>query len=201
MANELVKLKTGTIAKLEHVTNGAPDVKLDAGTVYFAVDTSDPNHGIGKIVYDVSDGNGGISRIVMSTQAEYAQDADTAVNVSGVVGINHGGTGATNAATARENLELGNAKMFFGTCSTAAGTVAKEVTCAAFKSTDLVEGTVIFVDFSNTNSGAVANLTLNVAGTGAKAIKKIYNGGINNLTAKGELYQNAIIPFVYNGTY
>ena len=60
----LVKMKTGTIAKLEHEINSAPEVALDKGSVYFAVDTT--KH-IGKIVYDAPDGNGGVDRIVMST--------------------------------------------------------------------------------------------------------------------------------------
>lgn len=65
---DLVKLKTGTIAKLEQ---GISQVPLDKGSVYFAVDTT--NH-IGRIVYDAPNGNS-VDRIVMSTQAEYADRA------------------------------------------------------------------------------------------------------------------------------
>jgi hypothetical protein len=88
MANELIKMKTGTIAKLEQKTNGVPAVGLDAGTVYFAVDTTtDPEHSIGKIVYDVDNGNGSVSRVVMSTQAEYADKAGEAAKTTGITGI------------------------------------------------------------------------------------------------------------------
>ena len=196
---DLIKLKTGTIAKLEGKNaNGTPTVALDKGSIYFAVDTS--NH-LGKIVYDAPVGTNGVDRIVMSTRAEYADEANIAQNVEGVVAINHGGTGATTATGARSNLELGNAKIFYGTCDTAAGTTEKAVTCTEFTSGDLVKGAVVFVAFTNTNSGAVANLTLNVNGTGAKPIKKYYNNGINNLTSAAELIANSIIPFVYIGTH
>lgn len=199
MANTLVKLKTGTISKLEQKINGAPAVQLNEGTVYFAIDTV-PDKPVGQIVYDAPDGNGGVARIVMSTRAEYADDADTANNVTGVVQVAHGGTGAINVADARTNLELGNAKIFYGTCSVNGGTAAKTVTCSAFTSSDLTTGAIIFVTFSNTNSATAANLTMSVNGTTAKPIKKYYNYAINNLTNAGEIRANATLPFVYDGT-
>lgn len=54
----------------------------------------------------------------------------------------------------------------FGTCSTAAATAAKVVACTGFK---LVTGARIIVKFTITNT--VANPTLNVNGSGAKAIQ------------------------------
>lgn len=54
----------------------------------------------------------------------------------------------------------------YGTCSTAAATAAKVVTCPNFVALDA--GAKITVKFSNTNS--VANPTLNVNNTGAKTI-------------------------------
>ena len=56
--------------------------------------------------------------------------------------------------------------IFYGTCSTPAATTTKAVTCTAFTAADLVKGTMIYVTFSTTNSGAVASLKLNVNGTG-----------------------------------
>ena len=44
--NTLVKMKTGTIEDLQSKTENQPDVPLDEGSVYFAVDTE--NH-IGEI--------------------------------------------------------------------------------------------------------------------------------------------------------
>lgn len=96
---------------------------------------------------------------------------------------------------------MGNAKIFYGTCNTAAATVAKVVTCADFTSSDLVKGALIFVKFDYTNSGAVANLTLDVNGTGAKPLKKQYNvTGSNNLVGAGELVADSTYLFQYNGT-
>lgn len=57
----------------------------------------------------------------------------------------------------------------YGTCSTAASTAAKVVTCADF---DLVSGTTIMVKFSYANSASTP--TLNVNGKGAK---NIFNNG------------------------
>ena len=100
-----------------------------------------------------------------------------------------------------KDSRVGNAKIFYGTCNTAAATVAKVVTCADFTSSDLVKGALIFVKFDYTNSGAVANLTLNVNGTGAKPLKKQYNAtGSNNLAAAGELVADSTYLFQYNGT-
>jgi len=89
--------------------------------------------------------------------------------------------------------------VFYGTCSTAAGTVAKVVECADFTAENLKAGTIIVVTFTATNSGAVANLTMNVNGTGAKHIKYINNGSLGNLSSAGYLKANTEYPFYYDG--
>jgi hypothetical protein len=89
--------------------------------------------------------------------------------------------------------------VFYGTCSTAAGTVAKVVECADFTSDNLKAGTIIIVTFTATNSGAVASLTMNVNSTGAKPIKYINNGGLGNLASTGYLKANVEYPFYYDG--
>ena len=89
--------------------------------------------------------------------------------------------------------------VFYGTCSTAAGTVAKVVDCADFTADNLKAGTIIIVSFSATNSGAVASLTMNVNGTGAKPIKYINNGTLGNLSSAGYLKANTEYPFYYDG--
>lgn len=91
--------------------------------------------------------------------------------------------------------------VFYGTSSTAAGTAAKVVDCEDFTSADLVAGTVIAVKFTATNSGAVASLSLNVNGTGAKNIKYINNGTLGNLTSAGYIKANTTYYFYYDGTY
>ena len=89
--------------------------------------------------------------------------------------------------------------VFYGTCSTAAGTVAKVVECSAFTADNLKAGAIIVVTFTATNSGAVANLTMNVNGTGAKPIKYINNGALGNLSSAGYLKANTEYPFYYDG--
>jgi len=94
---------------------------------------------------------------------------------------------------------VGNGRVFYGTCATAAGTAAKEVTCAKYDA--LTAGDMIIVDFSHTNTAAVANLTLSVNGTDAKGIKRHYNAALTNLRETGELCADTIATFIYNGTY
>lgn len=89
--------------------------------------------------------------------------------------------------------------VFYGTCSTAAGTVAKVVECADFTANNLKAGTIIIVSFSATNSGAIASLTMNVNGTGAKPIRYINNGTLGSLVSVGYLKANTEYPFYYDG--
>ena len=78
----------------------------------------------------------------------------------------------------------------FGSCSTAAGTAAKVVSCSGFV---LTTGSVITVKFTVTNTAS--NPTLNVNNTGAKAIQ--YRG---NAIASGYLEANRVYTFIYDGT-
>ena len=96
---------------------------------------------------------------------------------------------------------LGNAKIFYGTCSTAAATLEKTVLCPDFTSADLVSGAIIFVTFSTTNSGAVGSITMNVQGTGAKGIKELRNASVSNLPGVGYIVGGQTYMFYYNGTY
>ena len=81
----------------------------------------------------------------------------------------------------------------YATCATAAGTAAKAVTISGFT---LTTGIHVFVKFTVTNAAAVASLTLNVSGTGAKAMK--YRGG--NLPAVETLSASRVYEFIYDGT-
>lgn len=78
----------------------------------------------------------------------------------------------------------------YGTCSTAAATAAKTVSCTGF---GLVTGAEITVRFTVTNTAA--NPTLNVNGTGAKPI--YYRGAA---ISAGYLAANRTYIFRYNGT-
>ena len=101
---------------------------------------------------------------------------------------------ATKWATARNINGLsvnGTAnRVNYGTCSTAAATQAKIVSCTGFS---LTTGSEITVKFTVTNTAS--NPTLNVNGTGNKAIK--YRG--SNITA-GYLAANRTYTFRYDGT-
>lgn len=89
--------------------------------------------------------------------------------------------------------------IYYGTSASAAADTTKVVTCADF--TSLTAGSAIVVEFSTTNSAAVADLMLNVNGTGAKGIRYINNGTRGNLTSAGYLKANTAYLFVYDGDY
>lgn len=91
-----------------------------------------------------------------------------------------------------EENPIASNNMLYGVCSTAAATAAKTVAISDSKFT-LQTGATIVVKFTITNTAA--NPTLNVDGTGAKAI--YYNGAA--ITA-GYLKANKIYQFIYNGT-
>ena len=85
----------------------------------------------------------------------------------------------------------GSANRFnYGTCTTAAATVAKVVDCAGFT---LATGSEITVKFTITNTAT--SPTLNVNGTGAKPI--YYRG---SAITKSYLAANRTYTFRYNGT-
>ena len=122
------------------------------------------------------------------------------VDALGVVTSVNGETGDVTITASDLNALKGNTGgLFYGTCSTAAGTTAKVVECADFTAENLKAGTIIVVTFTATNSGAVANLTMNVNGTGAKHIKYINNGSLGNLSSAGYLKANTEYPFYYDG--
>lgn len=104
--------------------------------------------------------------------------------------------------TASENA-VGNARVFYGTCSTSAATAIKEITCPKYDE-NLTIGDMLIVKFDITNSATAANLKLKFSGqadTDAKPIKRQYNStGSNNLLAVGELNKDSISVFIYNGT-
>ena len=85
------------------------------------------------------------------------------------------------------NTVQGNAKVFFGTCDTAASTGAKVVTCSSFTASDLDNGTILLVQFSSANTASVDTLTLNVNSTGAIPIRKVYNYSTSTLNNAGEI--------------
>lgn len=93
-------------------------------------------------------------------------------------------------------------RQWYAECSTAVATADKVATVVpATNDFTLEVGRSVDVKFSATNTATVADLTLNVNGTGAKGIRTQRNNSITTLGHAGVLYQNVIIRFVYNGTY
>ena len=82
----------------------------------------------------------------------------------------------------------------YGTCSTAAGTAAKVVTCSGFTR---YTGATISVKFTNANS--VASPTLNVNSTGAATIRA-YNAALTK-DSKYNWSAQSVVSFVFDGTY
>lgn len=106
--------------------------------------------------------------------------------------------------TAAGNTSMPVAQTLYGTCSTAAATAAKVVTCAAFDTTCNVtgggttpEGTTIavYMQYSNT----VANPTLNVNSKGACPIYRC--GSLSVGKTHGTSWEaGSIVQFTYNKT-
>lgn len=105
-----------------------------------------------------------------------------------------------NVANVEEDL-LTNV-IFHGTSSTAAATAAKVATVSGTFPSTLKVGTMVCISFDNTNSAAVADITLNVNSTGAKPIRYVNNAsGPITLRSVGQLYAGMPALFIYNGTY
>ena len=97
-----------------------------------------------------------------------------------------------------DSMSGGGKGVWYAECATAAATAAKEATITpATTEFSLTNGAVVVVKFANTNSAAVADLTLNINGTGAHHIKRY---GTTNLAAVGNLTAGQAIQFAYDGS-
>lgn len=83
----------------------------------------------------------------------------------------------------------------YGTCNSAAVTVAKTVTCANFD--QLLTGVTIHVKFSSSNTAD--NPTLNVNGTGAKPIMR-HGSWPPGKTEISSWPPNSVVSLTYDGT-
>ena len=155
-----------------------------------------------------ADGVSGLVPAATSAQADHALTGDgtwksflstNGGTVSGAVTATGGFKGkadtATKLATARtiDGVSFnGSANItHYGSCATEAATAAKVVACTGFA---LATGSRITVRFTVTNTSA--SPTLNVNGTGAKALR--YR---NAAISAGYLAANRTYEFVYDGTY
>lgn len=91
--------------------------------------------------------------------------------------------------------------IFYGTCSTSAGTLEKSVNAIGFNNENLIPGIIVLVKFSVTESSSTttSSMTLNVNNTGAKPIKFLYNGTYTNLPNRNYLKKDQIYQFIYDG--
>lgn len=102
--------------------------------------------------------------------------------------------------TANAGSAGGNAKIFYGTCNSAADANPKVVTCADFTSADLVKGAMIYVTFDETNAVAVADIDINVNNTGDKRLRCVRNGAVADLPGVGYIAADQTYIFTYDGT-
>ena len=91
-------------------------------------------------------------------------------------------------------VPTGNARIFYGYCSTSASSESKTVTCTAYDA--LTKGDIISVAFTYTNTAT--SPTLNVNSKGAKVMMKIRNGVLSTVSG-GDLTGTCL--FVYDGSY
>lgn len=122
-------------------------------------------------------------------QVKNLQDGMPSMDITGNAGT------ATKLETARAIdgvlFDGSTARHHYGTCSTAAATAAKTCSISGFS---LVTGARVTVRFSYANTAA--NPTLNVSGTGAKAIR--YR---NSPIPAGYIRQYTVLELVYSGSY
>lgn len=134
----------------------------------------------------------------------------------------NGGTGLTTLGTAGTVLKVndagtglewgtvtgtgnGNAKIFYGTCSTGATTAAKVVECVEFDTVnDFIPGCMISVFFIYKNTAASENLTLSIGSNNTYTAGKPIRESYANLDALQYIHNTAlasgsIITFIYNG--
>lgn len=86
--------------------------------------------------------------------------------------------------------------IFYGTCDTGGGTVAKVATVTGV--TELKTGLTVAIKFTAANT--VANPTLNVNSLGAKAIKR-YGTTAPSTSAASSWNANSVVTLTYDGTY
>ena len=162
------------------------DLKTVAFSGKYSDLTGTPIIPTASITTPKANGTAAVGTEAAFARGDHAHPAQT--TISGNAGS------ATKLATARTidgvSFNGSAAITHYGTCSTAAATAAKEVAITGFS---LVAGAVVRVKFTATNT--VANPTLNVNNTGAKAIH--YRGAA--ISAR-YLAANRTYEFVYNGT-
>ena len=176
-------------------TSRAPKNHATTDTTYGAGTSS--NYGHVKLS-DATNGTAAAASGGTAATPKAVADALTAVSNGYLPNtVNVDGVGFVSGAANR-----------YVTCSTSASTATKEITVNGCKGLSAVPtGLVVYVEFSATNTAAVANLAFQLkappaSGSGtvnvgsAAPIK--YRGA--NLSSAGILAENRIYPFVFDGT-
>lgn len=173
---------TGFVYQNGSTAGTSSDVLLADGTISKLKTVNDESiFGTGNI--SVSGGEGDVN-VIESISINNTAQPITNKNVNLTQPITIDGVSFNTSA----NL------LHYTTCTTAASTVAKVVDLEGFT---LVEGARVTVKFSATNSAS--DPTLNVNGTGAKAIK--YRGTAAVTSSNSYKWQAGnIIDFIYDGT-
>ena len=156
-----------------------------------------------------------------ASRSDHIHPLPALTDCTGTLTVAKGGTGLTALGTAGTVLKVnntgtglewgtvtgtgnGNAKIFYGTCSTDASISTKVVECAEFNASDLVAGCTISVKFTNKNAAASNTLKLqihsNSTTTDAIDIRASY-ANLDNLQYIHDttLATGSIITFIYNG--
>jgi hypothetical protein len=121
---------------------------------------------------------------------------DTLKELGNLIDDNHDAIDALEAVAANK-ADSDHRHNYYGVCSTAAATAAKEVDIAGF---ELVEGAMVIVKFTNSNSASSdINPTLNVSGTGAKPIRRYGTTSVSSGTTTTGWVAGAVQVFVYDG--
>ena len=122
----------------------------------------------------------------------------------GLTGVKFNNVDATvsnGVASITANIVKGNAKIFYGTCSTSGSDSSKQVTCSEFTSADLVSGVLVYVKFDNTNTASRTSLSMKVGNTSYSSIRQILNGSVSFLASSDNIVANTTYLFQYDGTY
>lgn len=155
-----------------------------------------PNIGAGKympfIRYKSTNGVFVLNGYQNGIRLVYLDDETIDSNTNTVVEqLTFSETGELSISGAIKGYLIGSANNIpIGTCSTAAATAAKTVTFEKFV---LTTGAHIAVKFTIANTAS--NPTLNVSGTGAKAIR------FNNANIPASYLKIGLYEFIYDGTY
>lgn len=139
----------------------------------------------------------------LNNDSGYITSADVPTKVSELTNdANYATTSEAQGYADAVQSNLNATRSWYATSSTVAETAVKVATITpATTDFTLNVGTIVNVEFTATNTAAVANLRLNVNGTGEKSIKYMYNNARNNLPAVGYLVAGIIYQFMYDGDY